>query len=272
MWTLIYKMGPPLYFVNHILRSSSRLPACLNFSAINFYQHCPHHRSHKSHTSSQYERRGFHPSIRRFSAFARRTDLDTFHLKKYFLPLAASGHRVDQLTKPCSLGTISINNSPIQSFKSRNKSSKQSRLFHGLCNDQERLIKENPWTPLVLHSRSSSTSLLSLKGILDAAPVGVQPYLRLIRFDRPIGKIQCEISGCLLDMSSQHQAKFFCRKNPGISENWSALLIDPLLSLTSQKIMSIECRTFSISKVLIYQWNQLFEQKITQCIYVWLCR
>lgn len=36
---------------------------------------------------------------------------------------------------------------------------------------------------------NSRTFTLSAKGIVEASPVSLQPYLRLIRLDRPIGKI-----------------------------------------------------------------------------------
>jgi hypothetical protein len=46
---------------------------------------------------------------------------------------------------------------------------------------------------------SSRRFTLSAKAILEASPLSVQPYLKLIRFDRPIGRftrVHCCISAC----------------------------------------------------------------------------
>jgi hypothetical protein len=54
-----------------------------------------------------------------------------------------------------------------------------STYFTKSCQNNDRIIG-----PMSLHSRSLSSSLL-----VDKAPQGIQPYLRLMRLDRPIGMI-----------------------------------------------------------------------------------
>ena len=60
------------------------------------------------------------------------------------------------------------------------------RLYHSLG---RKVLSGHPLlsTEVVQHNGAKRLSI-SLKSILDASPPSIQPYLKLIRFDRPIGK------------------------------------------------------------------------------------
>ncbi len=61
--------------------------------------------------------------------------------------------------------------------------------------------KQRTWPP-ILAGHNSGRRLFSLTpaGIVNAAPASVQPYLRLMRLDKPIGELNsCEtVMGCVV--------------------------------------------------------------------------
>ncbi|XP_064636310.1 4-hydroxybenzoate polyprenyltransferase, mitochondrial-like isoform X2 [Lineus longissimus] len=177
-------MGALFWIASHLLRSSTRLPSFHNYIAIVCHQHLHLHRPVKPGLLLQSQQNMCHRGLKDKSSNLQMAHLRNVHFKRSPELLVTLGN-IDLLT---STGAFHSDNSIlVRTSKScRSASVEQRMLFHGLCSPRHHgLICNNLRTPLSLQSRT--TSLFSLTRILDAAPVCVQPYLRLVRFDRPIG-------------------------------------------------------------------------------------